>query len=158
MKRILLACVLAAEFSAANAQLYSFPAPPMTVADCRPGQVWMQRSNGLPYCDTPVPPPPPCCVPPPPPACQYELYRFGIHIGDMGQCSADGGCEGKGYMIYFGGSVVASEMWIGYMEWPEVNARASSGIAASGYRIGASKGTYLGNGNMMGLANYEVCR
>lgn len=159
MKRILLACVLAVEVSAAQAQLYSFPAPPMTVATCRGTDFWDRKANGLPYCRAYTPPPPDTQPQPQPgPVCRYQLYAYGIHIGDMGQCSADGGCEGKGFMIYYGGSIVASEMWTGYMDPTELNAQASAGIAASGYQLGAHKGTVLGNGNMMGVANYEVCK
>ena len=157
MKRILLACVLAAGFSAADAQLYTFPAVPMTVADCRSGQVWMKNpDNGLPYCGVPAPPPPP--PPPPPPACQYEYKRFAIYIGDMGYCSADGGCSGTGYMIYYGGAIVASEMWVDTWDWPSLNARAVAAIATTGYSLGRGLGTELGNGNNMGVSINEVCR
>lgn len=157
IKSLIVAGALTSCITSANAQLYSFPAPPMTVANCPASQNWVMKNN-LPTCAAPAPPPPPCCAPPPPPACQYSPGAFSIAIGDMGQCTADGGCEGKGYQILWGGSVVASQMWIGYMEWPELNSLASAGIDASGYRAGANKASYLSNGNNMGLGVYEVCR
>ncbi|MBP0633144.1 MULTISPECIES: hypothetical protein [unclassified Cupriavidus] len=162
MKRILVAWTLMASFSAAEAQLYSFPAPPMTVADCRAGYAWMRNpDNGLPFCGVPAPPPPPpppCCAPPPPPACQYQANAFGIYVGDMGQCTADGGCESRGYTIWYGGRVVASEAWQTYMDWSELNARASAAVAAGGYRYGSYITGGISNGNNMGYGVYEVCR
>ncbi|SCU77553.1 hypothetical protein CNECB9_3760046 [Cupriavidus necator] len=80
-----------------------------------------------------------------------------IHVGDMGQCTADGGCEGKGYAIYYGG-LVASEMWVGYMEWPEIIDRAGAAIAAAGYRLGAYITGGMSNGNNSGYTVHEVCR
>lgn len=155
MKRLLLSYILAAETSLGYAQLYSFPVPAMTVADCQPGQQWLRRGNGLPYCGVPQPPPDPQ---PQPPACQYSYNAYNISIGDMGQCSADGGCEGKGYQILWGGSVVASRMWTGHMDWSDLGPQAVAGIDASGYRVGAIKLNYPSNGNNMGLQVYEVCR
>lgn len=159
MKRLLVACVLAVGLPAAKAQLYSFPAPPMTVADCPAGKIWIMKSN-LPTCDFPAPPPPPpppCCAPPPPPACLYEYGRFFIYLGDMGECTADGGCEGVGYAIYYGG-LVASEMWRGHQDPMEWSARAIAAIEASGYRLGAYKTGSMSNGNNNGSSQYEVCK
>ncbi|QBY56346.1 hypothetical protein E0W60_35650 (plasmid) [Cupriavidus oxalaticus] len=159
MKYSIVACVLATCVTAANAQLYSFPAPPMTVADCQGGRIWMKR-NGLATCDffVPDPPPPPPPPPPPAPTCQYFPQRFAIYIGDMGQCSADGGCQGTGYMIYYGGAIVATEMWVDTWLWPDLNARASAAIATTGYSLGKFLGADPGNGNNMGMGIYEVCR
>ncbi|CAN7778268.1 hypothetical protein LJR296_007820 [Cupriavidus necator] len=143
--------------SSAEAQLITNPAPPMTVANCQGGRIWMIR-NGLPTCDFYIPDPPPPPPPPPAPTCQYFPQRFAIYIGDMGQCSADGGCQGTGYMIYYGGAIVAAEMWVDTWFWPDLNARTSAAIATTGYSLGRALGTELGNGNNMGISMYEVCR
>ncbi len=76
----------------------------------------------------------------------------------MGQCTADGGCESRGYTIWYGGRVVASESWQYYMDWSELNARASAAVAAGGYRYGAYITGGMSNGNNMGFGVYEVCR
>ncbi|MCY1201689.1 hypothetical protein D9M72_131520 [compost metagenome] len=61
-------------------------------------------------------------------------------------------------MIYYGGAIVATEMWVDTWFWPDLNARASASIATTGYSLGKALGTVLGNGNNMGISMYEVCR
>lgn len=68
----LAACIGASAVAApASAALLSYPAPPMTVADCTGGRIWMRGGNGLPTCDFYVPPPPP----PPPPSAYPYVYE-----------------------------------------------------------------------------------
>ncbi|NOV26601.1 hypothetical protein E5S69_24125 [Cupriavidus necator] len=162
MKRIILTCVLACEAIVANAQLYSFPAPPMTVADCLPGQQWLRRGNGLPYCGVPepapLPPPPP---PPPPLTCRFQNPIFAITMGPMGNCSADGGCAGYGIVVNDGSYTPAwSRMWSNaeISDEQDFSNKAMAALATSQYRLGAWKLSTIGNGNYGNSSMYEVCK
>ncbi|XYJ92644.1 hypothetical protein AEMCBJ_34475 (plasmid) [Cupriavidus necator] len=115
------------------------------------------KRNGLATCDFYVPDPPPPPPPPAPPTCMWDPFRYFIAVGDMGQCTADGGCEGKGYSIVWNGSTVASQMWTGYIEREDLYSIVNAAINASAYRYGASKLNYISNGNNFGLEVLEVC-
>ncbi|SPK77428.1 conserved exported protein of unknown function (plasmid) [Cupriavidus taiwanensis] len=160
MKRIILTCVLASEAIAANAQLYSFPAPPMTVADCRPGHIWMRRANGLPYCGAPLPPPPEP-DPAPPAACRFLYPTVAITMGPMGNCSADGGCAGYGIVVTDGSYTPAwSRMWSNWeiSDEQDFHNKAMAALSTTQYRLGAWKRTELGNGNYGNTSAYELCK
>ncbi|SPS02303.1 conserved exported hypothetical protein [Cupriavidus taiwanensis] len=163
MKYSIAACILATCVTAANAQLYSFPAPPMTVADCQGGRIWMKR-NGLATCDFYVPDPPP--PPPPPPPCRYEFWKFMVAIGPGGNCSADGGCDGYGYAVYDGApnSPTVARTWTSWDTGPIVHDPSAmwpliqADMQSRGYYPGAIKTSTPGNGNYPGTSYYEVCR
>lgn len=161
MKRIILTCVLACEAIVANAQLYSFPAPPMTVADCLPGQQWLRRGNGLPYCGVPEPAPLPPPPPPPPLTCRFQYPTISISIGPMGNCSADGGCAGQGIAVYDGSyTPVWSKTWSNWeiTDQMDLYDKALAALATSQYRLGAWKTSIIGNGNYGDTSFHEVCK
>lgn len=142
----------------AQAQALNVRAP--LASNCPTGYHW-EIALGFAQCvadPPPVPPPPPD---PPPPACTYQAGRTYISVGDAGQCTADGGCEGLGYQIYMNGALMGGNAWLyQYMDDNTLLARVDQEMATRfpAYRRGAYAGQMSpGNGNMRGTRSYQLC-
>lgn len=129
-------------------------------SNCPPGYHW-EMALGYAVCAAdapPVPLPPPD---PPPPACTYQAARTYISVGDAGQCTADGGCEGLGYEIRMNGARVGGNAWLyQYMDDNTLLARVDQDMATRfpAYRRGAYAAQMSpGNGNMRGTRSYQLC-
>lgn len=171
---------------AAKAQIIKMPPVAMTVADCRAGDEW-RTVNGISKCQ-PKQPPDTCenhglystnqgsgstFVPgvgtcyypytPPPPTCLYD-YAHAVIVGDYGNCSADGGCDGTALQVKWGGNGF-QYVWFAYwpgihttFDMPQIEQLVQNSLAQSG---GYYRGTLMsaggGNGNSSPTYAWQVC-
>lgn len=123
---------------------------------------WNGSSWSAPGCSPPVA----AATPTPPPAgptCLYA-YNYSIVVGDAGNCSADGGCDGTGLFVQWGGNgfqYVWTDYWPGLhtdYDMAQIEPLVQASLARSGgYSRGALFTAGGGNGNVAPSYYWYVC-
>lgn len=124
--------------------------------------VWNGESWSQPVCAATPPPAPPS--PPPGPTCLYSPPNYMIIVGDYGNCTADGGCDGTALQVKWGGNGFQNayfDFWSGLhttFDMPQIEQLVQNSLANSG---GFSRGALImsggGNGNSSPSYWYQVC-